>query len=117
VEFDQFTVALLLLSPTSPDFTEAELDRLQDAHLAHLADLQQAGHLLAAGPLIGPADRTYRGVTIFRVDPERAQELCDQDPMVIAGRFEVQIQPWMVPAGAVSFGPARFPRSVSDAEA
>lgn len=117
MEFDQFTVALLLLRPDAPDFTEEELDRLQDAHLAHLADLHAAGHLLAAGPLIGPADRRYRGVSIFRVDPERARELCDQDPMVVAGRFEVQIQPWMVPQGAVSFAPARFPRSIADTEA
>ena len=39
------------------------------------------------------------------------------DPAVLAGRFSVQVQPWMVPAGALAFSHTRFPRSVAEATA
>jgi uncharacterized protein len=49
MEFDEFTIALLVSGPTPNS------DALQDAHLAHLASLHDAGSLLAAGPLRDPA--------------------------------------------------------------
>ena len=45
------------------------------------------------------------------------RELKEQDPAVQIGRFSVKVIPWMVPAGAMSFSPTRFPRSVAEAEA
>lgn len=45
MEFDKLTIALLLSGPT------LNTDAIQDAHLAHLASLHDAGELLAAGPL------------------------------------------------------------------
>ncbi len=115
MEFDRFTVVLLLLGPNPPELNEEEANALQDAHLAHLASLHEAGHLLAAGPLLGGADGTFRGVSIFRTDPETTRTLCESDPAVRAGRFVVEILPWMVPGGAISFSPTRFPRSIADA--
>ncbi len=50
--------------------------------MSHLADLHEAGHLLAAGPL---SDETFRGLSILRVEPERAIELKQPDPAVQAG--------------------------------
>jgi uncharacterized protein len=79
--------------------------------MSHLADLHEAGHLLAAGPL---SDEKFRGLSIMRVDPERARELKEQDPAVQAGRFSVKVIPWMVPAGAMTFSPTRFPRSLAE---
>jgi uncharacterized protein YciI len=111
VEFDQFTIALLVLRPDAPQLDDAAAAALQDAHLSHLADLHEAGHLLAAGPL---SDEKFRGLSILNVDPERARELKEQDPAVRAGRFSVKVIPWIVPAGAVSFSPTRFPRSVAE---
>jgi uncharacterized protein len=58
-----------------------------------------------------------RGLSLLRVGPERARELKEADPAVRAGRYRVKILPWMVPAGAVSFAPARFPRSMSEVSA
>jgi uncharacterized protein YciI len=84
--------------------------------MAHLADLHEAGYLVAAGPLLGPPDREFRGLTILNVDPERAKALKEQDPAVRAGRFSVQIFPWIVPAGAMTFGQTHFPRSMAEAE-
>jgi uncharacterized protein YciI len=79
--------------------------------MAHLADLHEAGHLVAAGPLDDP---DFRGLSILTVDPERARELKEADPAVRAGRFSVRVMPWIVPHGALSFAPTRFPRSLAD---
>ena len=111
VEFDQFTVALLVQREDAPALSEEEASALQDAHMAHLADLHAAGHLVAAGPL---RHERFRGLSVLVVDVETAQALKDSDPAVRAGRFDVVCMPWMVPKGAVRFSPARFPRSMAD---
>ena len=111
LEFDRYTIALLILRPDAPQLDEEASAALQDAHLAHLADLHEAGHLLAAGPL---SDEKFRGLSILSVDPERARELKEKDPAVQIGRFSVKVIPWMLPAGAISFSRTRFPRSVAD---
>ena len=116
MKFDQFTVALLVLRPDAPEMDDEVATALQDAHMAHLADLHDAGYLVAAGPLLGPQDREFRGLSILTVDAERAKALKEQDPAVRAGRFSVQIFPGIVPAGALTFAPARFPRSMADTE-
>lgn len=112
MEFDRFTIALLILRDDAPDLGDEDADALQDAHMAHLADLHGAGHLLAAGPL---DDARFRGLSILNVDPDRARELKEQDPAVRIGRFRVEVMPWRVPAGAMSFSPTRFPRSIAEA--
>jgi uncharacterized protein YciI len=111
LEFDRYTIALLILRPDAAQLDEEAAAALQDAHLAHLADLHEAGHLLAAGPL---SDEKFRGLSILNVDPERARELKEKDPAVQIGRFSVKVIPWMLPAGAISFSRTRFPRSVAD---
>jgi hypothetical protein len=40
--------------------------------------------------------------------------LKEADAAVQAGVFSVRVLPWMVPAGAVTFSPTRFPRSIAD---
>ena len=111
VEFDHFTITLLVLRADAPVLDEQAANELQDAHLAFLANLHDAGHLLAAGPL---SHEKYRGLSILNVDPDRARELKEQDPAVRAGRFTVEAIPWTVPRGALSFAPTRFPRSLTD---
>jgi uncharacterized protein len=107
VEFDRFTIALLV-SGSTPNRNE-----LQDAHLAHLASLHDAGALLAAGPLSDPAGE-LRGLSILAVDVDEARRLKEQDAAVRSGVFEVRVMPWQVPAGAISFAPTFFPRSLGD---
>jgi uncharacterized protein YciI len=111
VQLDRFTIALLILRPDAPKLDAEAASALQNAHMAHLADLHEAGILLAAGPLF---DERFRGLSILNVDPERALALKETDPAVKAGRFSVQVIPWMVPRGAISFSPTRFPRSVDE---
>jgi hypothetical protein len=113
VDFDRFSVVLHVLRTDAPDLSEADADELQDAHMSYLSDLQDAGHLLAAGPLL---DEHFRGLTILGVSAEVARHLLAQDPAVKAGRFEVVAMPWLVPGGVMRFGPGRLPRSTSDLE-
>jgi len=112
MEFDQLTVTLLVLRPDAPELDEEAAAALQDAHMAHIADLHESGHLLAAGPL---SDEKLRGLSILRVDVDEARRLRESDPAVQAGRYSVKAIPWTVPAGAMSFTPTRFPRSIAEA--
>lgn len=111
MQFDHFTIALLPLRPDAPELDDEAAGALQNAHMAHLADLHEAGHLLAAGPL---DDEEFRGLSILNVDPERALALKEQDPAVRIGRLAVKVIPWVVPAGAMWFSPTHFPRSTAE---
>ena len=111
MELDEFTIVLSMLRPDAPELDDEAAEALQNAHMAHLADLHDAGHLLAAGPLDDPE---YRGLSIMSVRPERARELKAQDPAVVAGRLSIQVIPWRVPGGAAHFTPTSFPRSLAE---
>ena len=114
MQFDRFSISLLMKPPDSREVDRETRAALQDAHLSFLADLHAAGHLLAAGPL---GNETYRGLSILSVGPEETRELKEPDPLVRAGIYSIEVMPWMVPAGAVSFSPTRFPRSAAEADA
>ena len=117
MQFDRYTIALLLLRADAPKFTEEQERELQGEHMGHLADLHEAGHLLAAGPVLGAADRELRGFSILKVDPERALELKEQDPAVRAGKYRIEVYPWVLPGGLMSFAAGRLPRSMAEAQA
>jgi uncharacterized protein YciI len=112
MQFDRYTITLLIKPEDAPRLDEQAAAALQDAHMSHLADLHAAGQLLIAGPLF---DEDYRGLSILNVDPAEAVALKQQDPAVRAGIYTVRAIPWMVPSGAMAFSPARFPRSVAEA--
>jgi uncharacterized protein YciI len=114
LDFDRFTIGLLIRRVDAPNIGDEEENALQDAHMAHLAKLHDAGVLLAAGPLLGSPDRDLRGLEIYRGSPDEVKALADQDPAVRAGRYTHQFLPWMVPGGAVRFARTRFPRSMAD---
>lgn len=111
MRFDRYTVALLVTGP-APELPDAEAVRMQEAHMGHLADLHEAGRLLAAGPVDGAG---VRGLSILNVPPEQALELKRADPAVQAGVFDVRVMTWRVPAGLVAFTPGRIPRSIAEA--
>lgn len=111
VRFDLFTIALLTLREDAPQLDEAAAAALQDAHMTYNADLHEAGHLLAAGPL---AHVRFRGLGVWGDDPERVRELREHDPAVRAGRLSAEVARWMVPDGTVAFARTRLPRSVAE---
>jgi uncharacterized protein YciI len=85
--------------------------------MAHLADLHDGGYLLAAGPVLGAADRELRGFSILNIDPERALALKEKDPSVRAGLYRIETYRWTLPAGLISFSPGHLPRSMREARA
>lgn len=113
MRLDEYTVALLILRDDAPELDDEAAAALQDAHLSHLADLHEAGWLLAAGPL---GDPRFRGLSILRTNPDHALELKSADPAVTAGRFRVQTMRWYVPEGLVHFTPGTLPRSAGEVE-
>jgi uncharacterized protein len=115
MNFDQFTVVLLRRNPDGPQLSEADAAALQDAHLAHLAGLHEAGQLLAAGPLaFDDPGEPLCGLSILPLPVEEARALKEADPAVRAGVFTLQVLPWQVPAGAVTYSATRFPHSVAE---
>jgi uncharacterized protein YciI len=113
--FDHFTLVLLVRPPQAPELPDDEAAAVQDAHLAHQADLAGQGLVLAAGPLVGQDDERLRGICVLAVDPDRARELYADDPAVRAGRLAVEVATWMVPQGGAAFPGVRLPRSVAEA--
>jgi len=111
VALDQFTIVFLVTRPGAPPYDET----IQNAHLSHLADLHEAGQLLAAGPLRDP-DRELRGIALLNVGVDEARALFENDPAVRAGWFDLRIYPWFSPAGAVRHSRTEFPRSVADVQ-
>jgi uncharacterized protein len=117
MDFDRFTVVFLLTPENPPDLDEQAAEELQDRHLSFLAHLHESGEVLAAGPAGSPEQvtRRIRGIKLMRRDVDEARALAEQDPAVQAGVFELEVIPWVVPAGALHFSQTRFPHSAAEA--
>jgi uncharacterized protein YciI len=113
VKLERFTIALLIRRSDAPELSNEEASASQDAHLSHLADLHEAGQLIAAGPLGHPE---LRGLIVLAGPPQEVEKLLAEDPAVQIGRFSVKTMEWMVPAGAIRLSPTRFPRSAAEVE-
>jgi uncharacterized protein len=113
MEFDRFSITLLLTPAAPPAMTAEEEAELQDRHLDYLATMHEAGKLVAVGPALDP-DHHIRGVAIYPLDVDAARAIAEADPAVRAGRFDVVAFGWMVPTGAVHFTPSTFPHSAAD---
>ncbi|HBX67282.1 MAG: hypothetical protein CL670_01120 [Balneola sp.] len=79
--------------------TEAEAMKLQEQHLAYLGGLYEKGIINLNGPTDGTGD--IRGFSVYNVaNIEKARELANNDPMVKAGRLEVEVHPWWLAKGS-----------------
>ncbi|WP_040279476.1 YciI family protein [Psychroserpens damuponensis] len=78
--------------------SDEEAKRLQEAHLAHLGKMYDLGYADISGPFGG--DGAIRGITIYNVPTlQMADSLANSDPMVKAGRLEIEIHPWWAAKG------------------
>ena len=103
--FDEHTVIFLVRPDDAPDFTDEELDRLQDEHLAYLRDLHRDGVLIANGPLDEQTDVRLRGISVYGVGLDEALALARADPMVRARRLAIDGARWTTAEGTATFGP------------
>lgn len=77
---------------------EEEAELLQKEHLAHLTKMYELGYADISGPFGDDGD--IRGVTIYNVPTLKiADSLAHADPMVKAGRLEIEIHPWWAAKG------------------
>lgn len=103
IELESVTVLLLRWGDRAHEYSEDELDRLQEGHLAYLQRMRDEGHLLAAGPFEGQPEIGWRGFCFYRVSPEEAVRLAQQDPSVQAGRMRVDAWTWFHKKGEVRY--------------
>lgn len=73
-------------------------DSLQRLHLDHLGKMYDLGYADISGPFGDLGD--IRGITIYNVPTiEMADSLANSDPMVKAGRLEIEMHPWWAAKG------------------
>lgn len=93
----QYFMAFLKTGPIRGQNEEETAD-LQNEHLAHLGKMYELGYADISGPFGDNGD--IRGVTIYNVPTlKMADSLANADPMVKAGRLEIEIHPWWVAKG------------------
>jgi uncharacterized protein len=103
VDLETFELVLLRRPASAPDYTEAELDRIQREHIAHHVRLRESGQVVTNGPVDGQPDESLRGLTFYRTGSvERSRQLAEADPAVVAGRLAVEIMTWYCPPGTMS---------------
>lgn len=75
-----------------------EVARLQKEHLAHLTRMYEEGYSSLTGPM--GDDGEIRGIVIYNTATQReADSLARLDPMVKAGKLEVEVRPWWTAKG------------------
>jgi uncharacterized protein YciI len=102
MEFDSFILVLLVRPPNAPDLPKAELDKLQEGHMANMRRLADEGKLFKAGPTEDFSGRNVRGIFIMKTESmTQAREWVGTDPSVKAGRLAPEFIKWSVQKGSL----------------
>ncbi len=110
MDLEAFEFVILRTPATVPPSDEQADRQLQQAHLAYLTSLHEAGHTVTAGPLEGQADDRMRGLVFYRTGSlAEARRLAEADPAVRAGHLEAEVMTWYCPAGSMRL-PGRLVR-------
>ena len=103
VDLEAFELVLLRRPEDATAYPDAELERIQQEHLAYHAGLREAGQVVTNGPVIDGPDPSLRGLTFYRTGSlARARELAEADPAVRAGRLTVEVMTWWCPQGTMT---------------
>jgi uncharacterized protein YciI len=102
MEFDSFILVLLVRPQNAPDLPKAELDKLQEGHMANMQRMADEGKLFKAGPTEDFSGRNVRGIFILKTDSfEQAREWVATDPSIKAGRLTPEFMKWFVQKGTL----------------
>lgn len=97
VIMQQYFIAFLKTGPIRNQ-NEEEAAILQKQHRAHLGKMYDLGYADISGPFGDEGD--IRGITIYNVPTLKiADSLANSDPMVKAGRLQIEIHPWWAAKG------------------
>jgi len=92
-EMTTYYLVLLYRGPKSTGEATPETQKIQDAHMANIRQMADAGKLIMAGPM--GDDSKLRGIFVLRAGSlQEAQALADADPAVKAGRLVPEVHPW-----------------------
>jgi uncharacterized protein YciI len=103
-ELEEHVICLLRAAPNRTDLPEAELDAIQERHVAYQQQLRADGKITAAGPFSDQPDESWRGLTMYTTSLEEARALAADDPAVRAGRLVVDVFRWWTPKAALPPG-------------
>lgn len=93
----QYYIAFLK-SGTNRSQNSVETAQLMEQHLEHLGRMSREGYASLIGPMGDEGD--IRGIAIYNTATiEEADSLAKLDPMVQAGRLEVEVRPWWTAKG------------------
>ena len=96
---ESYELVMLRRPPHATQYDEETLERIQAEHMAFHAARRAEGTVVTNGPVVGQPDPSLRGFTFYRVGSvERAREIAEQDPSVLAGRLVVDVMEWLCPA-------------------
>ena len=97
VIMQQYFIAFLKSGPNR-DQPKEVADSLQNLHLEHLGRMYELGYADISGPF--GDDGEIRGITIYNTPTQQmADSLANLDPMVQAGRLQIEIHPWWAAKG------------------
>jgi len=93
-----YQMVFLKKGPNAPPSAPAEQKRMQDAHLAHLAELNKQRINMIYGPILADAD--LQGIALLDVpNADAAKKHFEDDPFVKAGVMVAEVRPLMAPKG------------------
>ena len=103
MDLDAYELVFLRRPESEPAYDDAELDRIQQEHLAYHARLRESGHIVTNGPVMDQPDPALRGLTFYRTGSlEEARQLAEADPAVVAGRLTIEIMTWYCRPGTMT---------------
>jgi uncharacterized protein YciI len=94
-----YYLVFLRPAPDRKAVPQAEMERIQTAHMANIRSMADRGVLVAAGPF-GDTPPTVSGVFVFRTGSlEEARTIASADPTVVEHRNTVEVLAWRGPKG------------------
>ena len=103
VDLEAYELVMLRRPENPAEYDDAELDRIQQEHLAHYAKLRGLGHVVTNGPVADQPDEALRGLTFYRTGSlEEARQFAEADPAVLAGRLTIEIMTWYCLPGTMT---------------
>jgi len=94
----QYYMVLLKSGPVR-DQDSIQAADLQKEHMEHLERMAKAGYTSLTGPIGDNGD--IRGIVVYNTATQaKADSLARLDPMVQAGRLQVEVHPWWVAKGS-----------------